>query len=373
MSLHTPHRHTRNKTSLGSITYADLANTLKRPAPGLPPMLQQQQPATIAQQRQQHAHDNRQETFRRNATVPTDREVPDGAKNMVIGDVVQRYEALRDIERKLDAVMINKRLAARDSGQRYERRVRTVRIWITSKSIDKEPGDTHMNDAFDFGDDAVGGSYKLRIEGRLLPDADGEDDEVDPNEVDPDEDDSDEDDSDSDDPDKDVTMDLDKPDESPTETKSAPKNSDESPKFSHFFKQITIEFQLPRHALPNAVVPPAIEWKRPEPASNNTRSLNPEANFDALEFERRMEESSQKVIVTLHRAEPNGRVRGKLSEPLARLLDREYEDQSGAMMGLYNYVRTKGLEEEGHPQRFRCDDALRAVGHLQDFCVIILT
>jgi SWI/SNF-related matrix-associated actin-dependent regulator of chromatin subfamily D len=31
------------------------------------------------------------------------------------------------------------------------------------------------------------------------------------------------------------------------------------------------------------------------------------------------------------------------------------------MMGLYNYVRLRGLEEEGNPQKFRCDDMLRPI------------
>jgi SWI/SNF-related matrix-associated actin-dependent regulator of chromatin subfamily D len=298
-------------------------------------------------QRQQHAHDNRQESFRRSSTVPTDREIPDGVENMVIGDVAQRYKSLRDVERRLDAVMINKRLAARDSGQRYERRLRTMRIWISAKSVEKDGSDTRMDDTFDFGEDLGGGHYKMRIEGRLLPDQDGDDD--------------DDDDLDEVEPGKGTIMDIDKPDAPSTDAKPSTTKTNDSPRLSHFFKQITIAFQPSRHALPNSTAAPPVEWKRPEPPPNNSRPLNPEANFDALEFERKVDEPVQKVVVTMHRAEPTGRVRGKLSEPLSRLLDREYEDSSGAMMGLYNYVRAKGLEEEGHPHRFRCDDALRTV------------
>jgi SWI/SNF-related matrix-associated actin-dependent regulator of chromatin subfamily D len=297
-------------------------------------------------QRQQHAHDNRQESFRRSSTVPTDREIPDGVENMVIGDVVHRYKNLRDVERRLDAVMINKRLAARDSSQRYERRLRTMRVWISAKSVEKDGEDTRMDDTFDFGEALGGGNYKMRIEGRLLPDQDGDDDDDDIEDIEPG---------------KGTTMDIDKPDAPSTDAKQSVAKPNDSQKLSHFFKQITISFQPSRHAPPNATVPALIEWKRPEPLANNARPSNPEANFDALEFERKMDEAVQKVVVTMHRAEPTGRVRGKLSEPLSRLLDREYEDSSGALMGLYNYVRAKSLEEEGHPHRFRCDDALRAV------------
>jgi SWI/SNF-related matrix-associated actin-dependent regulator of chromatin subfamily D len=348
MAHHPSYRHTRNKTSLGSITYADLTNTLKRPAPGLPPMLAPQQPASYGpqqHQRQHHAQTAQQEGFRRNAGVPTDREIPDGVENMVIGDVVQRYKALRDVERRLDAVIINKRLAVRDSGQRYERRLRTMRVWVSAKAMEKDGGDARMDDAFDFGEDLGSGTYKMRIEGRLLPDEDiDEDDDLEESETD-----------------QKATMDLDKPDAATSDSKQTSKKTSNTQKFSHYFKQINIAFQPSRHALPNATVPPPLEWKKPEPLANNARPTSPEANFDALEFERRMDDAMQKVVITLYRDEPSGRVRGKLSEQLARLLDREYEDQSGAMMGLYRYVREKGLEEEGHPQRFRCDDMLRAV------------
>lgn len=351
MAHHGPFRHSRNKTSLGSITYADLANTFARPAPGLPPMLPQQATTMAQQQRHQHSHDKIQETFRRMSSVPTDREIPDGVDDMVIGDVVPRYKALRDVERRLDAVMINKRLAVRDSGQRYERRRRTLRVWISAKTVDKEGGDTRMDDTFEFNEDVAGGSYKMRIEGRILPDPTSDDDEDDEME--------------DVEPGKGTTMDLDKPDAAATDSKlTATKKTSDTQKFSHYFKQITIAFQPPRHALPNAPAPPTLEWKKPDRQSDNSRPMTPDANFDALEFERKLDDSVQKVIITLHRDETGGRVRAKLSEPLAKLLDREYEDQSGAMLGLYNYVRSHGLEEEGNPKVFRCDDALRAVSSI---------
>src|ERR1700753_1339087 len=134
---HTYPRHTRNKTSLGSISYADLANTFNR-TPGLPPVSQHHPPGHVPPARQQQEDQQRQMHLRRLAQHPTDREIPDGVDDMVVGDVVQRYKALRDVERKLDAVLINKRLAAKDSGQRYERRLRTMRVWISSTSAEKE-------------------------------------------------------------------------------------------------------------------------------------------------------------------------------------------------------------------------------------------
>ena len=41
---------------------------------------------------------------------PTDKNIPDGVEDCIIGDGVQRYRELRDIERKLDSTMMRKRL-----------------------------------------------------------------------------------------------------------------------------------------------------------------------------------------------------------------------------------------------------------------------
>ncbi|KAF2675064.1 hypothetical protein BT63DRAFT_367349 [Microthyrium microscopicum] len=305
-------RHTRNKTSLGSITYADLANTFQRP--GLPPVgAQYQLGQPVAPQRVSQDESARAAIYKRLSIVPTDREIPDGVADLVVGDVVERYQSLRELEKKLDAVLINKRLAAKDSSQRYERRLRTMRVWISCQSLDKDNGDTRMEDTFDFGDESGDRSYKMQIQGRLLP----EDDE---------------------------------------EAESKDKQ-----KFSHYFQTITVTFNPPQHALPNATVPAPIQWKRPTPTQEGQFPTSPNANFDCLDIERKLEEGVQSVTVKLERADPNGRVRGKLSPALARVLDRQYEDQSGAMMGIYNYVRLKGLEQEGQPQYFRCDEALKAV------------
>jgi SWI/SNF-related matrix-associated actin-dependent regulator of chromatin subfamily D len=338
--------HQRNRNSVGSISYADLANTFNR-TPGLPPVSQQYPPGHAPPPRPQEDA-QRQYQLRRIAHVPTDRAIPDGVNSMVLGEVVQRYNSLRDVERKLDATLISKRFAAKDTGSRYERRLRTMRVWISCTSLEQDNGDTRMEDTFEFGDDASGGSYKLRIEGRLLPSDDGVDDDDDLDEVKLGEG---------------TTMDLDKPEGSngATSKPSQEKPYFERQKFSHYFQTITVSFNPPPHALPNATTPPAIQWKKPLPTQNGQHPTTADANFDALELERKLEEGVQSVTVSMERADPNGRVRGKLSPALARVLDREYEDQSGAMMGLYNYVRLNGLEQEGQPQYFRCDDALKAV------------
>lgn len=64
-------------------------------------------PAAMAQaQAQAHAS----ELAKRRSRKPTDKSIPDGADECIIGDGAQRYRDLRDFERRLDATMTRKRL-----------------------------------------------------------------------------------------------------------------------------------------------------------------------------------------------------------------------------------------------------------------------
>jgi SWI/SNF-related matrix-associated actin-dependent regulator of chromatin subfamily D len=49
---------------------------------------------------------------------PTDKNVPEGVDDCIIGDGVQRYRELRDVERRLDATMMRKRLDIQDAVNR---------------------------------------------------------------------------------------------------------------------------------------------------------------------------------------------------------------------------------------------------------------
>lgn len=65
-------------------------------------------PAQMAQQ-QQHAS-LQFEMAKRRSRKPTDKNLPDGIDDYIIGDVAQTYRELRDFERRLDATMTRKRL-----------------------------------------------------------------------------------------------------------------------------------------------------------------------------------------------------------------------------------------------------------------------
>lgn len=60
---------------------------------------------------------------------PTDKNIPEGVEDCVIGDGVQRYRELKDIERRLDATMMRKRLDIQDAVNRNVKVSRQYLIW----------------------------------------------------------------------------------------------------------------------------------------------------------------------------------------------------------------------------------------------------
>lgn len=73
--------------------------------------------AQIAQQQQAQAHAS--ELAKRRSRKPTDKNIPDGVEDSIVNpDGVQRYKDLRDVERRLDAIMTRKRLDVLDNANR---------------------------------------------------------------------------------------------------------------------------------------------------------------------------------------------------------------------------------------------------------------
>lgn len=83
----------------------------------------QPQPSMTAvmQSQQQHAAQIAQERARIRSAKPTDKTLPDGVEDCIIGDGAQRYKELREVERRLDAIMTRKRL---DIGEAVNRNVK---------------------------------------------------------------------------------------------------------------------------------------------------------------------------------------------------------------------------------------------------------
>jgi len=180
------------------------------------------------------------EKAKKRTANPVDKNIPEGVEDCVIGDGVQRYRELRELERKLDSTMMRKRLDIQDSVNRNVKRYRTLRLFI-SNTVEDQPwqADTLDVDAFDFSTN-MDSSYRVKIEGRLLDEAD---------------DGLDSDDSD----DEDDAMDEDGKEEK--KANAPPKQY----KLSHFFKAMTVDFDRNKSKDGSDQ---SVEWKKPAVAPN---------------------------------------------------------------------------------------------------------
>ena len=69
-------------------------------------------------QAQQAAAIQELEQAKRRSRRPMDKNIPEGVEEVVIGDGVQRYRDLRNLERRLDAAMMRKRFDIKDNVNR---------------------------------------------------------------------------------------------------------------------------------------------------------------------------------------------------------------------------------------------------------------
>ncbi|CAI6321373.1 unnamed protein product [Periconia digitata] len=284
----------------------------------------------------QRAEQEKRDRARRMAKNPTNKNIPEGVEDICIGDGVARYKQLREVERTLDATMMRKKLEASDSVfQSRTGRTSTMRIWI-SNTAENQPWQTSGmdQDTFDFDSD-TNATYRVKIQGRLLDDDDDDDADLeggeDEGEKDPDamEDDS----------------------ANPEATKKTDAAPPKKPKvFSQFFSAITIDFDRAKALQPDNFT--QIEWKRPDGA-------NPKDNpFSQLEFERKGDEN---INVTINLQRHQNPEIFHLSKPLAELLDTEEEDRAGVLMGVWEYARANGLQQDDDERKFACDSRLKAL------------
>lgn len=78
--------------------------------------------AQLAQQQQAQAHAN--ELARRRSRKPTDKNMPEGLDASIVdAGAIQRYKALRDLERTLDATTTRKRLDVLEASSRPNMKV----------------------------------------------------------------------------------------------------------------------------------------------------------------------------------------------------------------------------------------------------------
>jgi SWI/SNF-related matrix-associated actin-dependent regulator of chromatin subfamily D len=316
-------------------------------------------------QQQQESQRKASEDAKRRSRRPTDKNIPEGVEEYVIGDGVQRYRELRDVESKLDAAMMRKRLDIQDSSNRNfkvepapgisdlmlitHQRYRTLRVWI-SNTVEDQPwqGDDLDVDAFDFSTN-MDSSYRVKIEGRLLSE-EGED-----------VDDDNEGDETVDGAGHEPDLGGDSMDEDVKESKK-PKETEQRHKFSHFFKAMTVEFERNRT---KDGVEHSVEWKKPAIPPNATNPPNA-ADFDQLEFKRGGDEN---LNITINLVRDEAQERFALSPVLAEIMDATEATRAEVVTGIWEYIKTMGLQEDDEKRSFRCDELLKQVSYRSCFVI----
>jgi SWI/SNF-related matrix-associated actin-dependent regulator of chromatin subfamily D len=215
-----------------------------------------------------------------------------------------------------------------------EQRYRTLRVWI-SNTVEDQPwqADSLDVDAFDFSTN-MDSFYRVKIEGRLL---DTKDDDADSD--------------DSGDESEDVNGDA--MDEDGKERKPN-KPAAKQLRFSHFFKAMTVDFDRSKA---KDGTDQNVEWKKPVVAANAANLPNA-ADFDQLEFKRGGDEN---VNITINLFRDDTPERFQLSPQLADILDTSEASRAEAVIGVWDYVKAMGLQEDDEKRSFDCDDRLRAV------------
>jgi len=322
------------------IRFSELSQTFRKAGPG--PIIPNAQPAppTAAQiQQQQQLEASRRETARARSKLPTDKDIPDGVDDAIIGDGAERYRSLRQAEKNLDAIMMRKRLENHDSLQRSHQMQRTMRIWISNTAENQPWQQTTMDgDAFDFVDSSQA-TYRVKIEGRLLEDPDDNSEEKGKGNSDPS-----------------------ATDEGQSNKEQKKPVVPQRTRLSHFFKQVIIEFERNPSLQPDQMA--QIEWKKPEGRDPRNKALNlaEDVNFDCLEFERKSDEN---INITISLVRDDFPERYRLSPPLAELLDRVEADRAEVLTRMWNYIHSNKLNEDDDTRVARCDPKLRAVSYHQ--------
>lgn len=315
----------------------------------MPPAMQQHamHPQYVPLQRTVQQHND---GALRRSRKPADKNMPEGIDEVVIGEGVQQYKSLRDLEKRLDAAIVRKRLDIQDSISKTAKKYRTMRIWITN-TVENQPWQDAAGENGSISASNPGsGRYRVKIEGRLL------DDDNDPTA--PDDDDEEEKEENNAGGDGDAMEHDGEDTEKGKEEKETKEKKEESKRskqrFSHFFKAFSVDFDKSSAAPPEEVKP--ITWEKPQLPQNVT--LPPGADFDCLQFSRGSQENLN-VTISLVRDETPERY--KLSKELAEVLDVEEETRSGIVLGLWDYIRAMGLQGDEEKRQVRCDHRLRTV------------
>ncbi|OLN95318.1 SWI/SNF and RSC complexes subunit ssr3 [Colletotrichum chlorophyti] len=305
--------------------------------PIMPPGHHPQAPVNQATMAQHHPGQAlTSELAKRRSRKPTDKTLPDGVEECVTdAEVAQRYKELRDFERRLDATMTRKRLDVVEAVGRNAKRYKTLRIWISNTVEDQAwQGNGLSVDSFDFTPSAEP-SYRVKIEGRLLEDAEDESrDEHDQN------------------------QDHMEEDGAASSRRQLHAPAPQKHRLSHFFKAINVDFDRSRS---RAASDQTVEWKK-QPSQNAAV-----ADFDEFTFKRSGDETMN-IIINLHRQEDPERY--LLSPELADIVDMTEASRQEAVLAVWEYIKMMGLQEDEEKRNFRCDELLRKIVNGSDVGII---
>lgn len=278
------------------------------------------------------------EQAKRRANRPVDKNIPEGIEDIIIGDGVQQYKRLRELERKLDAVMTRKRIELHNARRAGFSRHRILKIWV-SNTVENQPwqGRSLETDIYDFIPE-LEGTYKVKIEGRLL--------DEEPSGSDTEDGDGGADGQKEDDPND--------PEAEASDGAGSQSGWRSKTRLSHFFKAIAVDFGRGKDL--QADNSPEVEWKKPTPGP--TPVMPPEADFDCLEFERKSEENINCTIKFYRDEYPE---RFRLSKELAQVMDTDEADRDSIIFGVWDYVKAMNLQQDDEKRLAHCDDRLWAV------------
>lgn len=307
------------------IRLADIEATFRKsgpqgappPSAGVPtphrPGLAPPPPSTAEWHEQRARHQEMVEAARRKAQKPVSLDVPPGLgdESPELARLVKQYNEAREAEKRLDAIMMRKRLEIWDTVPTSSPPHGTLRLWI-SNTVENQPWQaTAMDhDTFDFSSN-VEATFRVKIDGRLKPDSmDAEDDEL-------------------------------------------ASNSDK--KWSHFFKAVTVDFHRHPDLQPDQYA--AVHWEKqdlPPQALADTKG----GEFTQLSFQRKGDEN---INVTINLTRDYKPERYKLAPQLAAVLDTEEADRQSVLSMIWTYCQAYGLMEEGESRMVRCDTPLAKV------------
>lgn len=327
---------------------------IPNPHPGVP----SQQHAMQQQQAAARLEREKREDAMKRSQKPVDRNLPNGIDEIVIGDSVQRYKAMREVERRLDVLMMRKRLDVQDSVYRDAKQYGTLRLWI-SNTVSNQAWqyDTMDAGAFDFNS-GIEPTFRVKIEGKLLDDLANKDAQAEKMQT--------------------GSADTAEAQDATNDGERASKRQKTSPqpppstnrrKLSHFFRSIAIDFDRPAKFQPDGYT--RIEWHCPEMPPNSNIEPPREADFDRLEFERKADEN---INVTINLVKSEHPEQYRLARPLAELLDMEEADRDTVLMGIWDYIKLAHVRMDEDKRHIYCDQRLQEVDNQSTTsCVLSLT